>query len=85
MKAITIHGLDDVLADQLSKMARQKGESTNKMVKRLLAEAIGMKPRPAGRHHAEFVAFSGTWTSTDLKDFEQRNADFEKIETEDWK
>jgi plasmid stability protein len=85
MKAITIHGLDEPLASALRKKASQEGESLNKLVKRLLGEAVGMKPRPKGRHRAEFAAFSGVWTEEDRKEFERRTAEFERVDPEDWR
>ena len=85
MKAITIHNLDDVLAGQLRKKAETEGESLNGIVKRILAEAMGMKPPTAGRHRRDFEAFSGAWSQRDAMEFERHTAEFENVDAEDWK
>lgn len=85
MKAITIHGLDETLATALQKRARHEGESMNRLVKRLLSEAVGMKLRPKGRYREEFAAFSGVWSGRERRDFERRNGEFERVNPEDWK
>ena len=85
MKAITIHGLDDVLAGTLKKRALEQGESVNSLVRRLLGEAMGMKPRPKGRNRSEFASFSGVWTEQDRREFQERSADFSRVNPEDWK
>ena len=85
MKAITIHGLDDMLADVLKKRAQQEDNSINGLVKKILAEAMCMKTQARGRHRDEFSVFSGVWTEQDMKDFQKRNADFERVNAADWK
>lgn len=85
MKAITIHGMDDALAGALQKKARTEGESMNKLVKRLLGEAVGMKIRARGRHRAEFESFAGVWSEKERREFERRTAEFEQVSQEDWK
>ena len=85
MKAITIHGLDDMLAEGLKKRASQEDESINGLVKKILAEAMGLKAPARGRHRAEFTAFSGAWSAQDLNDFQKNSSDFERVNAEDWK
>lgn len=84
MKAITIHGLDETLAEALAKRARKQGESVNQLVKRLLGEAVGVKLRPTDRPHAEFADFCGVWSEEDRRELERRTAEFERVDSEDW-
>jgi hypothetical protein len=84
MKSITIHGVDDQLAGRLQREAEAAGASMNRTVKRLLEEALGMKPRPRDRNRAQFEAFLGVWTRDELSSFQHETADLEKTDGGDW-
>jgi predicted nucleic acid-binding protein len=36
-------------------------------------------------HRSDFEGFCGTWTDADVRDFEARVADTERVDPEDWK
>jgi hypothetical protein len=84
MKSITIHGVDDVLAARLKQTAERWGTSMNRTVKRLLEEALGMKPRPPGHNREQFEGFCGAWSGDDLAEFQRATADFERVDDGDW-
>lgn len=84
MKSLTLHALDDQLADGIKKRADRESLSMNELVKRLLAEALGMKSVSAGKHRKDFADFCGVWTSEEKKAFEAGISDMEKINPEDW-
>ena len=75
MKSITIHGIDDPLAELIKSEARSEGLSINKTVKKLLEESLGIKPRSRGKFRSDFEEFCGMWTESDLKEFEEKTND----------
>ena len=85
MKSITIHGIDDPLAELLKSRARSEGLSINKTVKKLLEESLGVKPRIKGRYRSDFEEFCGIWSDSELAEFEENTKDLRKINYEDWK
>ena len=84
MKSITIHGVDDQLAARLKQAAEAAGTSMNRTIKRLLEEALGLKPRPLGHNREQFEAFHGVWSGEDLEAFRRATAAFEQVHDEDW-
>ena len=84
MKSITIHGIDKETEKLIKKRARSEGTSVNKIVKRLLAKALGIdKDRHDNRE--EFLDLFGIWTEDDEKRFFEAIKDLEHIHPEDWK
>ena len=41
------------------------------MVKKLLEEALGVKPLSRGKFRSDFEEFCGMWTESDLEEFEE--------------
>jgi len=84
MKSITIHGIDKETEKLIKKRARSEGTSVNKIVKRLLAKALGIdKDRHDNRE--EFLDLFGIWTEEDEKRLFEAIKDLEQIHPEDWK
>ncbi len=44
MKSITIHKLDDLLAEKIEAMAKENGESLNATIKQLLCRSLQIEP-----------------------------------------
>ncbi len=84
MRSLTIHGMDDGLAARLDREARGSGLSLNKLIKRLLAKALGLGSAQAERRK-DFERFCGVWSSKEAAAFQDANRDFEKVDPEDWK
>ena len=84
MKSLTLHAMDDQLADQIKRRAAELSISMNELAKRLLAEALGIKTPAKPPHRDDFAPFCGTWTERDAKEFDQRVADMEAVDAEDW-
>ena len=84
MKSITIHGVDNHLAEALKRLAEEHNTSVNRTVKRLLEEVLGMKPRESARYHDDFAKFCGLWSAKDLAEFEDATVDMGAIDPEDW-
>ena len=85
MKSITIHGIDDPLAELIKSKAQAEGLSINKTVKKLLEESLGVKPRAKGSHRSDFEEFCGVWSKSELAEFEENSNDLRNIDNEDWK
>jgi hypothetical protein len=79
MKSITIHGIDDPLAELIKSRALSEGLSINKTVKKLLEESLGVKPRAKGINRSEFEEFCGIWSDAELAEFEETTKDLGKI------
>ena len=85
MKSITIHGIDDPLAELIKSRAQTEGLSINKTVKKLLEESLGVKPRTTDINRDDFEEFCGIWSNSDLAEFEEDTKDLRSINDEDWK
>ena len=85
MKSITIHGIDDPLAELIKSKAQSEGLSINKTVKKLLEESPGVKPRNKGIHRSDFEEFCGIWSESDRIEFEDKTEDLRNVNFGDWK
>ena len=84
MKTITVHGIDKETEKLIRERAKSAGTSVNKVVKELLAKALGIDKEKHDRR-ADFSEFFGVWTEADEKDFLEAVQDFEAVQPEDWK
>jgi len=84
MKSITIHGIDKETEKLIKKRAKSEGTSVNKIVKRLLAKALGID-KDKHDNQEEFLDLFGIWTEDDEKRFFEAIKDLEQIHPEDWK
>lgn len=85
MKSLTIHGVDDQLAARLEQVAEAGGTSMNRTIKRLLEEALGMKPKPQGHNREQFEAFLGVWSAKSAEEFRAATADLAAVDDGDWR
>ena len=85
VKSITIHGLDDAVARLIEARASSQGKSLNQIIKGLLEEALGVKPRDPAGHARDFEEFLGVWTRADTAAFEAATRDFRRVEPGEWK
>jgi hypothetical protein len=85
MKSITIHNVDEHLGALLQRRADEAGTSVNRTVKRLLEQALGLKPQPEPGNRQEFEAFLGVWSEEERSRFEAATAGLEAVDDEDWR
>lgn len=84
MKSITVHGIDKETEKLIRERAKSAGTSVNRIVKELLAKALGLgKEKPD--HREEFLDLFGLWTEDDEKQFLEAQQDFEAVYPGDWK
>ena len=84
VKSLTLHAMDDQLAEQIRRRASELSISMNELAKRILAEGLGIKTPSKPPHRADFESFCGTWSERDAEEFRQRVADMEAVDAEDW-
>ncbi len=85
VKSITIHKVDEHLAKRIEREAEETGTSVSRTVKRLLEEALGMKPRRLGPNREQFEAFFDVWSDDDLERFSSSISDMERVDEEEWR
>jgi hypothetical protein len=84
MKSITVHGIDKETEKLIKERAESAGTSVNKIVKELLAKALGIgKDKPD--HRDEFLDLFGVWTEVDERQFLEAVKDLETVEPGDWR
>ena len=84
MKSITVHGIDKETETLINQRARSAGTSVNKIVKELLAEALGLG-KDRNDHRDEFSDLFGVWTEDDEQQFLAAVKDLESVEPGDWR
>jgi len=84
MKSITIHGVDKETEKLIKERAKSGGTSVNKIVKELLAKALG-RDKDKHDHRDEFIDLFGVWTADDEERFLEAVKDMETVHPEDWK
>jgi len=82
MKSLTIHNMDDELAKAIKNLADSSGLSQNRVIKKLLREALNLSGENKPRQ--DFTEFCGIWTATEEKEFNQAVSDFEQVDEEMW-
>ena len=75
MKSITLHGIDNQLAELIKSKAESEGLSINKTIKNMLEISLGVKPQDDKKNSKDFEGFCGLWTKDDLDEFEERTKD----------
>lgn len=85
VKSITIHGLEEPLWSMIKAKSKSEGLSINKVIKKILETAFGIKPKISKEREMEFKEFCGVWSKADVSEFNKATKDFEIINKEDWK
>ncbi len=78
-RQLTIRGVSDEVARRLANLSRERGESLNSTVRRILEEAVGADER---RARLERYA---TWSADDLDAFERALAAQRVIDADLWR
>jgi hypothetical protein len=84
MKSITVHGIDKETEKLIQERAKSAGTSVNRIVKELLAKALGTG-KDKQDHRDDFLDLFGVWTAADEKQFLETVQDLEAVRPEDWK
>ena len=84
MKSITIHNLDSRLATLIERRAKEEGISMNKLIKSLLAQALGLSAQPKLDRKEQFEDLFGSWSQAEFEAFEKNTEDLRAINPDDW-
>lgn len=84
MKSLTIHNIEQEIADAIEKMANTTGLSQNKVVKKLLRKALELEKATPEKPKRDLSAFVGIWTQEEAAAFEQSQAAFDKVDESMW-
>ena len=85
MGAITIRGIDNEVAKTLKERAKKEGVSVNSIVLRIVKESLGLKKKRRTVIYNDLDHLAGTWGEKDYAEFQNKVADFEKIDENVWK
>lgn len=83
MKSITIHNIESPLLSLIKSKAKDDRLSLNKTIKNLLESAVGIK-KCAPKHQDDFAEFFGTWSQSDLQEFNDATRDLSMVDKKDW-
>jgi plasmid stability protein len=83
MKSISVHGIDKEIEQKIGERAKAEGKSVNKIVKELIAKALGLGEKPPD-NRAMFEDLSGVWTEAQEREFMDSIVDLETTNEEDW-
>lgn len=85
MSSFTVHDLDPMVARLLKDRARAEGTSINRTIKRILEEALGVRPVARQKHRAHFEKFLGKWSRAEAEAFDRAVSDMGAVDPRDWK
>jgi ferritin-like protein len=83
MKSISVHGIDEETEKRIMERAKSEAKSVNRVVKELLAKALGIGQEPPDNRSA-FTDLCGVWTESEVAEFMESVADLETIDPADW-
>lgn len=84
MKSISVHGIDEETEKAIEERAKNSGKSVNKIVKELIAKALGLVDKPPDNRE-EFSDLCGVWTEAEAAEFLELIADLEVTDMKDWR
>ncbi len=82
MKSLTIHNMDAELAKAIEELAKSSGLSQNKVVKKLLRQALNLSDQEKPKR--DVSAFFGVWTEEEAQEFEEAIKIFGQVDEEMW-
>ena len=85
MKAQTLRGIDDELAQELEHVALQRHESMNGVILQLLRDRLGLSKPKFRKVHHDLDDLAGTWTPEEAREFDEAVRDFSRVDEELWK
>jgi len=83
MKSISVHGLDDKTYEMIRKRAKSEGRSINKVVKGLIARALGLEENRADNTE-DFADLCGVWSEDEAQEFREAVKDLAGVAPEEW-
>lgn len=86
MTNLSVRGVDEAAVSRLKDEARSRDVSLNAYLVELIQRSAGIRTK-AGRHpqHHDLDDLAGTWTLQDVRDFEESQGAFERVDEELWR
>lgn len=86
MRSLTVHKIDERLAEGIERQAKENGESLNSTIKALLSRALGLDSSDSSTAGTlkGYRRFLGRWSDADVRDFKAATADFDRVDEGDW-
>ena len=84
MKSISVHGIDEETERAIEERAKSEGKSVNRIVKELIAKALGIGEKPPD-NRSEFADLCGAWTEAEAAEFLEHIADLGVVDERDWR
>ncbi len=87
MKSITIHNLDEALANRLKEEARRRKQSVNRTIKEILSRAFQGEASAIDSNFDKkgFRKFLGLWTPEEGERIQKAIEEFEVVDDRDWR
>ncbi len=86
MKSISVHGIDEETEKAIQERAKTEGKSVNKIVKELIAKALGIGGQSGAADKREaFADLCGLWTEEEAGRFLDAIGDLESVDLKDWR
>ena len=84
MRALTLRGIENELAQALEAEAGRSGTSMNATITRILRETFGLTGRKYHAEHHDLDHLAGTWTREERSAFEKNTHAFSEIDEDMW-
>jgi hypothetical protein len=84
MKNITIRGVDPDLDQALRSRSKNRKESINQTVLKILKKALGLSKPVIYKTYNDLDELAGTWSAEDEDYFNKQVEGFEKIDKDMW-
>jgi len=86
MKAMTVRGLNDSLAEKLKQTAKQEGKSVNKLIIETLKKKFNMeKEKKFTKTHHDLDHLFGKWSQEEFERIQEKIDSERKIDEELWR
>ncbi len=86
MKAMTVRGLNDSLAEKLKQTAKQEGKSVNKLIIETLKKKVNMeKEKKFTKIHHDLDHLFGKWSQEEFERIQEKIDSERKIDEELWR
>jgi hypothetical protein len=83
--SMTVRGMDEKTSAVLKEKARRDGISINALTLRIIRKGLGLDRKNTSITHDDLDYLAGTWSDTDVSDFEQATSVFEEVDESLWK
>lgn len=84
MKALTLRGFSDDLAEALESCAKRGGTSLNATVMSILRQSLGLTEHKFHTEYHDMDHLSGTWSKEDQEMFDRNTSFFSDVDKELW-